>query len=184
VLFRSAVVEYEVADDELGVVLQRAVGTISRKALATRPVKAGPDIPTPAAQLQGRMAFALAVQPGADRASLLDDWERYALPLLEIDLPGSGWSEDGTADDRGDGASGDTADDPADDRADRGLSGSGLSGRLLEVTGARLSAVRRAADNGIEVRIWNDTGERCTARVAGREVDLGPFRIETVRLPD
>jgi hypothetical protein len=102
------------------------------------------------------MAFALAVQPGADRASLLDDWERYALPLLEIDLPEPGSSADGA----------------------------GLSGRLLEVTGARLSAVRRATDNGIEVRLWNDTGERCTARVAGREVDLGPYRIETVRLPD
>ena len=155
-LLAEGVIEYEVADDELGVVLQRAVGTISRKALATRPVKAGPDIPTPAAQLQGRMAFALAVQPGAGRASLLDDWERYALPLLEIDLPEPGSSADGA----------------------------GLSGRLLEVTGARLSAVRRAADNGIEVRIWNDTGERRKARVAGREVDLGPYRVETVRLPD
>ena len=167
-LLAEGVVEYEVAEDELGVVLQRAVGSISRKALATRPVKAGPDIPTPAAQIQGRMTFALAVQPGADRASLLDDWERYALPLLEIDPPGPGSS--------------------ADDAADRGPSGntlgSRLAGRLLEVTGARLSAVRRAADGGIEVRIWNDTGERGKARVAGREVDLGPYRIETVRLPD
>jgi hypothetical protein len=158
-LLAEGVIEYEVAEDELGVVLQRAVGTISRKALATRPVKAGPDIPAPAAQLQGRMTFALAVQPGADRASLLDDWERYALPLLEIDPPGPGSSADGAAE-------------------------GSLSGRLLEVTGARLSAVRRAAGDGIEVRIWNDAGERGKARVAGREVDLGPYRIETVRLPD
>jgi hypothetical protein len=167
-LLAEGVVEYEVAEDELGVVLQRAVGTISRKALATRPVKAGPDIPTPAAQLLGRMEFALAVRPGADRASLLDDWERYALPLLEVDPPGPGTPF-------GDAADGDLSGHPP---------GNGLSGRLLEVTGARLSAVRRTPGDGIEVRIWNDTGERAAARVAGCEVDLGPCRIETVRLPD
>ncbi len=168
-MLAEGVVEYEVAEDELGVVLQRAVGTISRKALATRPVKAGPDIPTPAAQLLGRMTFALAVRPGADRASLLDDWERYALPLLEIDSPGppSLTGNNGSESSSGSG----------------GLSGTGLSGCLLEVTGARLSAVRRAGDGGTEVRIWSDTGEQRTARVDGRDVDLGPCRIETVRLP-
>jgi alpha-mannosidase len=56
-------------------------------------------------------------------------------------------------------------------------------GSLLEIDGAELSSVRRVAGGAIEARIWNPSMEPRTARVADREVILGPARIETVRLP-
>ena len=63
----------------------------------------------------------------------------------------------------------------------RAPGGGGLPerGSLLEVAGAELSAVRKV-DGRIQVRIWNPSGERRTARVAGREVDLGPSQIVDV----
>jgi len=148
-------VEYEVADGELGVVLLRATGRISHATLPTRRRKAGPGIPTPRAQMYGRTAFALALEPNATADTLLDEWERYALPLLRVELPVSG---DHT--------------DPALPRR----------GQFLRVQNARLSSVRRA-DGGLEVRVWNETSEARGARVAARAVPLGPHRIETVRLP-
>ena len=54
-------------------------------------------------------------------------------------------------------------------------------GSLLELEGAELSAVRKV-DGRTQVRIWNPSQERRTARVAGRDVDLGPGRIEDVEL--
>jgi 2-O-(6-phospho-alpha-D-mannosyl)-D-glycerate hydrolase len=69
-------------------------------------------------------------------------------------------------------------------RALRSESGGDLPdrGSLLEIDGAELSSVRRIA-GAIEARIWNPSMEPRTARVADREVVLGPARIETVRLP-
>jgi hypothetical protein len=55
------------------------------------------------------------------------------------------------------------------------------TGTLLEVEGAELSSVRRV-DGKVQVRIWNPSLEPRTARVAGREVQLGPGRIEDVLL--
>jgi alpha-mannosidase len=56
-------------------------------------------------------------------------------------------------------------------------------GSLLEIEGAELSSIRRLDDGSIEVRIWNPSREPRTARVGGRDIRLGPARIETVRLP-
>jgi alpha-mannosidase len=55
------------------------------------------------------------------------------------------------------------------------------SGSLLEVSGAEVSSVRKV-DDAVQVRIWNASSEPCVARVAGRDVTLGPARIETVAL--
>jgi hypothetical protein len=55
------------------------------------------------------------------------------------------------------------------------------TGTLLEVEGAELSSVRKV-DGKVQVRIWNPSREPRTARVAGREVHLGPGRIEDVLL--
>jgi hypothetical protein len=55
------------------------------------------------------------------------------------------------------------------------------TGTLLEVEGAELSSVRKV-DGKVQVRIWNPSLEPRTARVAGREVQLGPGRIEDVLL--
>jgi alpha-mannosidase len=57
------------------------------------------------------------------------------------------------------------------------------SGSLLELTGAaQLSSVRRR-DDRVEARLWNPLGEASVQiEVAGRAVEIGPARIETVVL--
>jgi alpha-mannosidase len=55
-------------------------------------------------------------------------------------------------------------------------------GTLLEVTGAEVSAIRRVGDQ-IEVRLWNPSDASRQASVGERKIELGPARIETVRLP-
>jgi alpha-mannosidase len=153
-VFHPAVFEYEVLGDrpELAVTLLRSVGTISRAELATRSWAAGPDVPTPEAQLVGReYTVRLAVARGIRPEDLPAEWERHHLHVFAIRAPGGG------------------------DLPDRGS--------LLEVEGCELSAVRRLDQGTIEVRIWNPTSERRTARVADQEIGLGPARIETISLP-
>ena len=55
------------------------------------------------------------------------------------------------------------------------------SGSLLEVEGAELSAVRKG-EGRLQVRIWNPSLGAPTARVAGREVRLGPAQIVDVEI--
>jgi alpha-mannosidase len=88
--YHEGVFEYEVAGDELAITLLRAVGTISRRTMPTRPWAAGPDVDTPGAQLIGTSSFAIGLRTGAGRNDLLADWERFALPLLEAEAPGGG----------------------------------------------------------------------------------------------
>ncbi|MGH3117759.1 MAG: hypothetical protein ACRDQ2_11755 [Gaiellales bacterium] len=78
----EGVVEYELLGDQLALTLMRCVGTISRTKLSTRKVTAGPDTPTPEAQLLGRQSFRLAVIGRDPGDSILEVWERYALRLL------------------------------------------------------------------------------------------------------
>ena len=150
-VYHEGVVEYEVVGDELAVALLRAVGAISRDAMPTRPWPAGPGVRTPEAQLVGRSAFALGLRAGAGRDDLLDEWERFALPLLEAEATGGGELPD--------------------------------RGSLLDIAGgAQLSGVRRV-DGRTEVRVWNHRQDRSVrARVDGREIEVGPARIETVVL--
>jgi alpha-mannosidase len=56
------------------------------------------------------------------------------------------------------------------------------AGSLLEIEGAELSSIRRL-DGDLEVRIWNPSNVATTARVGDRRLDLGPARIEAIRLP-
>jgi len=88
--FHEGVFEYEVGDGELAITLLRSVGTISRQHLATRPFAAGPDVPTPDAQMLGSTGFELALQRGARHSELMVNWERFALPLLEVSTTGGG----------------------------------------------------------------------------------------------
>ena len=55
-------------------------------------------------------------------------------------------------------------------------------GTLIEVKGAQVSAIRRVG-GVVEVRIWNPSDASRRAFVGGREIQLGPARIETVTLP-
>ncbi len=90
-VLHEGVFEYEVVDGrELAVTLLRSVGTISRRRIASRPWAAGPDIPTPEAQMIGRTEFRIGILPDAKPELLLPSWERFALPLLETPAPGGG----------------------------------------------------------------------------------------------
>jgi hypothetical protein len=86
----EGVFEYEVVDDRLAVTLLRAVGIISRASLATRPVWAGPPVLAPDAQCLGETGFAFGIARNVERASLVELWERFALPILEVAAPGGG----------------------------------------------------------------------------------------------
>ncbi|HZD80390.1 MAG TPA: hypothetical protein VE646_10175 [Actinomycetota bacterium] len=94
--YHEGVFEYEAADRELVITLLRCVGTISRSYLATRSFAAGPEVPTPEAQMLGRTGFALALQADASLEGVLEAWERFALPLVLApaaeggELPSSG----------------------------------------------------------------------------------------------
>jgi hypothetical protein len=88
--YHEGVFEYEVGDDVLAITLLRAVGTISRDTMPTRPWAAGPNVVTPEAQLIGPSAFAIGLRAGAERDELLSDWERFALPLLQASTSGGG----------------------------------------------------------------------------------------------
>jgi hypothetical protein len=87
----EGVVEYEIAGGrEIAVTVQRAVGTISRQSIRTRPWPAGPDVATPEAQMLGDMEFRLGVIAQATREGLLSAWERFALPLVSREAAGGG----------------------------------------------------------------------------------------------
>ena len=88
--YHEGVFEYEVAGNELVVTLLRCVGTISREHIPTRPFDAGPGVPTPDAQMLGTTPFLLGLQGNASRDELLVDWERFALPILEVGCPAGG----------------------------------------------------------------------------------------------
>jgi alpha-mannosidase len=88
--YHEGVVEYEVTGEALALTLLRAVGTISRDSMPTRPWAAGPGVETPEAQLLGTTAFALGIRAGAAAADLLADWEQFALPLASAEVPGGG----------------------------------------------------------------------------------------------
>jgi alpha-mannosidase len=92
-IFHEGVFEYEVVDGSaLAVTLMRCVGTISRDALATRPFPAGPDVPTPLAQMVGETGFSVGIWPDATEHGLLPNWERFALPIVSATAIGGGSS--------------------------------------------------------------------------------------------
>ncbi len=88
--YHEGVFEYEVAGHELALTLLRCVGTISRDTLATRPFQAGPDVPTPDAQMLGVTRFSIALQASVSRDDLLPAWERFALPVRTARARGGG----------------------------------------------------------------------------------------------
>lgn len=86
----EGVFEYEVDGSSLAVTLLRSVGLIARPTLPTRPVWAGPATPTPEAQCLGETRLSLGVWRGATRERLVEAWERFALPILEVPATGEG----------------------------------------------------------------------------------------------
>ena len=88
-LLTKGLPEYEASAEGLRLTLLRSVGTISRPAgLATRPVAAGPGIPTPDGQCRGRHVFEYAVRFDADRLSdtaLIRAGQDYRIDFLTGD---------------------------------------------------------------------------------------------------
>lgn len=154
-VLHEGVFEYEVLDGALAVSLLRCVGFISREVLATRPFDAGPQTPTPEAQMRGETAFVLGLWPGApteDPAGLLRGWERFGLPIVEAPAAGGGTLP---------------------------RSASLLD---LDLGDAQLSSIRRR-DDGVEVRVWNPFADRdLVVQVGASHVDLAPARIVTVEV--
>lgn len=93
-LLAEGTVEYEVDGDRLGVTLLRAVGELARPSLRTRPVWAGPPTPAPGGQCLGAYDVELGIaRTSVDR--LVDVWEQFALPILDVPAPGGGDSAGG-----------------------------------------------------------------------------------------
>jgi alpha-mannosidase len=89
VLLTKGVPEYEASIDGLRLTLLRCVGTISRPAgLPTRPLAAGPDIPTPDGQCRGRHVFEYALRFDGDElsnAALVQASQDYRTDFLRGD---------------------------------------------------------------------------------------------------
>jgi alpha-mannosidase len=85
----DGVFEYEVTPDGIAVTLVRCVGTISREVLAARKWTAGPDIPTPEAQLMGTTvrSFGVTSSGAPDPLRLV---ETFSLPLLRMPVNSGG----------------------------------------------------------------------------------------------
>ncbi|HEY7421765.1 MAG TPA: glycosyl hydrolase-related protein [Gaiellaceae bacterium] len=89
VLLTKGLPEYEASADGLRLTLLRCVGTISRPAgLPTRPIAAGPDIPTPDGQCRGRHVFEYALRDDGDglsNAALIRASQDYRTDFLRGD---------------------------------------------------------------------------------------------------
>ena len=85
----DGVFEYELVPDGIGVTLIRSTGTISRRTLTARKVTAGPDVPTPEAQLLGRTSrrFGVASPESADPVSLS---ETFSASLMRMPVSSGG----------------------------------------------------------------------------------------------
>ena len=80
-LIQDGVFEYEVLSNppELAITLLRCVGTISRPEIATRGWAAGPDIPTPDAQMPGNHFRSIWLRRGLRPEDLNRAWEEATL---------------------------------------------------------------------------------------------------------
>jgi alpha-mannosidase len=89
VLLTKGLPEYEATPEGLRLTLLRCVGTISRPAgLPTRPLAAGPDIPTPDGQGRGRHVFEYALRFDGDllsNAALIRAGQDYSTDFLRGD---------------------------------------------------------------------------------------------------
>ena len=85
-LLTKGLPEYEASADALRLTLLRCVGTISRpNGLPTRPLAAGPDLPTPDGQCRGTYVFEYALRFDADRlssAALIRARQDYVIDFL------------------------------------------------------------------------------------------------------
>ncbi len=153
-LLHDGLLEYEVVDDgrELALTLLRATGYLSRWQPSLRPNPAGPLEPTPGAQVPGPLAFDYAVLPHRGNGSSAELHARADEFLVPLDrVVGGGGPEAARA----------------------------TSGRLLAVEGAEVSAVTRAVDGALVVRVYNPSPAPAEVRIGddsgartGTSIDL------------
>ncbi|MGW2478008.1 glycoside hydrolase family 38 N-terminal domain-containing protein [Streptomyces sp. NPDC001665] len=125
------------AEQEIVVTLLRSVGWLSRFDLNSRTTGAGPALPTPEAQCQGRQAFHLAMAAGTPVA---DDRDLAQLAAAYRTPPRAWQLRPNTA--------------PAEHRS------------ALRARGALLSALKPAEDgNGLILRLSNPVAQECRADV-------------------
>jgi mannosylglycerate hydrolase len=79
-LLLDHVTEYEVVGEELALTVLRSTGFISRNQNPWREDPAGPELPTPAAQLRGPHTFSFAWYPSTER--IHEQAEQYRHPFL------------------------------------------------------------------------------------------------------
>jgi mannosylglycerate hydrolase len=79
-LLLDHVTEYELLGDELALTVLRSTGFISRNQNPWREDPAGPEVPTPAAQLRGPHSFSFAWYPSTD--AIHEQAEQYRHPFL------------------------------------------------------------------------------------------------------
>ncbi|CAN5501624.1 hypothetical protein BH20ACT23_BH20ACT23_03310 [soil metagenome] len=85
----DGVFEYEVVPGGIAVTLMRCTGTISRENLAARRITAGPDVPTPEAQLIGRTHRSFGVT-SSEPADLVRLSEAFSAPLMRMPVQAGG----------------------------------------------------------------------------------------------
>ncbi|NJP64842.1 glycoside hydrolase family 38 C-terminal domain-containing protein [Streptomyces spiramenti] len=142
--------EYELIDggDELALTLLRAVGSISRNRHVYRDEPAGPQVPTPGAQVRGGRTVTLAVAPYAgdwQDGDVLRSAEEFRHGLYGV--PGRG---------------------PRGGRLPEPVTGLSVTGH-----GVALTAVRARDEGWTEVRFVAEGGSATRARIAG---DFGRAR--------
>ena len=142
-LLHDGLLEYEVVGNggELALTLLRATGYLSRAELALRPNPAGPLDPLEGPQLQRPLTLEYAVVPHTGDwrvARLAEVADEFLLPLEHARVG--------------------SAAEPARES----------TGRTLEITGVRVSAVQREyAGAPLTVRVVNNTPDDATLRVGG-----------------
>lgn len=150
--------EYEVCEGgrELAVTLLRATGWLSRRRLPLRPDPAGPAVPVEGAQVPGRRRwrYGLLVHAGNWEAAHLPSRAEAFLQPLEI----------------------------VSGLAPAAAPARPPHAQVLRVGGAPVSAVLRAEDGDLRVRLYNPGTGLAAAAVGDRTVDLRPGEIATVRL--
>jgi mannosylglycerate hydrolase len=179
-VLHEGLLEYQVVagGTALALTILRATGMLSRPVMAYRDNSAGPALPLEGPQMQGPLTVRYALHYGGrDPYAVADDvW----VPLEVVE--GAGLVAAPLAD------------------AEGGLADGPRQGRVLEVTGAQVSALQRV-DGRLEVRLFNPRAEETTVAVAGRggwlvdlrgdpqarfegSFNLRPFGIATARLDE
>lgn len=133
---------------ELAITLIRCVGVLSQGPMRMRPVPAGPSTPTPDAQMPGVHQADLVLHLGdRDPYAVADEAFCPVRPVRPARMPGASGFGDAT-----------------------------VTGQALRVEGAEVTALRRADDGRLELRVVNPSDEASSLTVDGRTGEVVDLR--------